>query len=595
MEWSSRQVGQRRLILLGLACFLVPSSPASAFQGGCATEWISKTPAGQPASGDSADPVLSADARFVAFVSVATNLVPGDTNFEPDVFVVDRRLNTIERVSVGTGDVQGNGGSWTPDISGDGRYVVFISKSTNWDPRDIHPAWDVYLRDRLMKTTELITVPLAPPTSQFKGSGLPRISPDGRYVVFHHGEDNLVLGDSNGAPDVFLHDRTTSVTELVSIDAAGVQSDWDSAVQAISADGRFVAFVSLASNWYPGNPAIPVPKPYLYVRDRLLKTLIPVNLNTQGSLGPGWADWKLDLSDDGRYLAYVYWWPHDDLPPMMWTRLFVRDLVTGVTEPISSVFGNNGSIPEVGVAIWNMSLSADGRFVAFASDYDEYMFHSGNTGGINVFLHDRLTGLTQVASLDPNGEWPSHPVFSSAIAYQASISSDGTTVAFAVKDPSFGSGSASIFHIHLRTCDWTQPQVYCDSQPNSQNCRPSVSFSGSPSAGAGSGFTLQAEKLIGKTPGLFFYSTRRPILTPFLGSYLCMEWPIKNMPAQSTGGSTPASCTGSLSVDFNAWISSGADPSLVAGENVCIQAWTRDAGATYGSNLSNAVAYVIGP
>jgi Tol biopolymer transport system component len=588
---GSRDVARTgRVLVWAVAAHFALARSTEAAQGGCTTEWISKTASGLPALGDSGEPALSSDARFVAFSSIAANLVPGDTNSSVDVFVVDRTLSTIERVSIGTGDVEGNSHSGIADISGDGRYVVMVSRSTNWDPGDIHPGPDIYVRDRLTNTTELISVHLTPPISTSNGSGAPRISPDGRYVVFNHGEDNLVAGDSNGWGDAFLRDRITGVTELVSVDSAGVQSNNQSGSPAISADGRLVAFVSQATNWYPGNLK---PEPYVYVRDRVSKTLLPVNLNAQGSLGPGGADWKIDLSDDGRYLVFLYGWLHLDLTPMSSNLLYVRDLVSGTTEPIGySVFGNKGTPWPPTVLYRNVSISGDGRFVAFASQYDEHVLHSGNRGGINVFLHDRLTGLTQPASLDPNGQWPNLPP-SGAIADNASVSSDGTAVAFTCKDPSFGSGNTGS-SVYLRSCDWTAPQVYCDSQVNSLGCRPSISFNGLPSASAGSGFTLQTHGLLGNKPGLFFYSSQRAIVTPFLGGYLCMDLPIKYMPAQATGGSGPPGCTGSLSVDFNAWIAGGTDPSLVLGENVCIQAWSRDAGAAWGSNLSNAVAFVIG-
>jgi hypothetical protein len=581
------------MLVLALAALVGLARSTGAAQGGCTTEWISKPANGQLAGGDSFAPALSSDGRFVAFGSIAPNLVPGDTNSSEDVFVVDRLLNAIERVSVGTGDVEGNSHSGVADISGDGRYVAMVSYSTNWDPGDTHPGPDIYVRDRLTKTTELISVHLTPPISTNNGSSAPRITPDGRYVVFNHGEDNLVVGDSNGWGDAFLRDRLTAMTELVSVDSTGIQSDYQSASPAISADGRFVAFVSQATNWYPGNPATSGPNAYVYVRDRVSKTLLPVNLSAQGKLGPGEADWKIDLSDDGRYLAYRYGWLHLDLTPMSSNLLYVRDLVSGTTEPIGySVFGNYGTPWPQTILFYNLSVSGNGRFVAFASEYDEHVLHSGNRGGMNVFLHDRLTGLTQPASLDPNGQWPNF-LPTGSIALDASVSSDGTAVAFSCKDPSFGSGNAA-FAIYLRSCDWTAPQVYCDSQTSSFGCRPAISFSGSPSASAGSGFTVQAQGLIGKTTGMFFYSTGRAILTPFHGSYLCMEPPRRRLAVQNTGGGLPSSCTGVLSVDFNSWIISGGDPTLVAGENVCIQAWTRDAGSMYGSNLSNAVAFVIG-
>ncbi len=581
----------------GLALILILGCPrlATATQG-CTTQWISTPGGGVPAFGDSLNSALSTDGRFVAFDSIASNLVPGDGNAASDAFVLDRQLNTIERVSVGTGGIEGNGGSGGPDISGDGRFVVFVSASTNLDPGDTHPAWDIYLRDRVTQTTQLISAHLSPPVKPNWGGAEPRISPDGRFVAFSFGEDIIVPGDTNGWGDVFLRDMSTGLTELISVSSSGVQSNEQSATPAMSADGRYVAFRSRASNWFPGNLPQPWSKDYVYVRDRQLGTLIPVNLNSIGKLGPGNAGNQLDLSADGRFLVYMYGFGGSvDLPSIWLSWFFVRDLFTGVTQPVdSSVFGNNAPPNPFLLSPSNPTISADGRFVVFESFDDQLVLHTGNTGGINVFIHDRLTGLTQGAGLGPNGQWPSLPPQTGAEAFFPSISPDGRSVSFSCEDPTFGSGNA-FYNIYVRTCDWTQPQVYCDSQVSSLGCRPTVTFAGSPSVTTGSGFTVEVQGLVSSSSGFLFYSTGRPFLTPFQGNYLCMEPPIRRMPPQPTSGSQAPDCTGGLSVDFNAWIASGADPTLIAGENACVQAWTHDRGAATGANLSNALAFAIGP
>jgi hypothetical protein len=581
-------------ITLSIIAALLFSStaPAAPMQAGCRTEWISKTASGQPAIGESFGIALSFDGRFVAFGSAAANLAPGDSNGLEDIFVVDRLIGSIERVSVGTGDVEGNGFSIDPDISNDGRYVVFTSSSSNWDPGDGHPGRDIYLRDRLLKSTELISVHLFPPSITNDGAGHARVSPDGRLVAFHHLEDILVTNDSNGRSDVFLRDRAHATTELLSVNSLGVQSDYQSANPVMSDDGRYVAFISEATTWFPGNSAY-WHRAYVYVRDRRLNLLVPVNLGDSGKLGPGEAGWYIDISADGRFLAYEYGWGlFAELTPLFFSSLYVRDLTSGLGQPIAySVFGSNAT-PSLH-APRKPSMSADGRFIAFQSEYDEHVLHSGNVLGANVFLHDRLTGLNLPVGLGPNGQWPSIPPQFAGEAYEPVVAPDGSSVAFRCEDPSFGSGNI-FMNVYLRLCDWKQPQIYCDSKANSFGCRPSVSFSGSPSVSAGTGFTVQAQELIGQTAGMFFYSTRRAILTPFQGSYLCMEPPVQRLSLQPTGGGLPSSCSGTLSVDFNVWIASGADPTLIAGENVCIQAWTRDAGSAYGSNLSNAIAFVIG-
>jgi Tol biopolymer transport system component len=556
-------------------------------------EWISKSANGQPAWGDSFQSSLSSDGRFVAFGSSAANLVPGDTNGVGDIFVVDRQQQTIERVSISSAGLQGNGGSGYPAISADGRFVAFVSASTNLDPGDPHPAWDIYLHDRQQKTTQLVSIHIGPPVlAFFSGARDPRISPDGRFVAFQFVEDIIVPGDVNGMPDVFLRDMQTGVTELISLDSNQVQSDGHSIAPQVSADGRYVAFLSQATNWYPIHPLPPQPvKTFVYIRDRLTNSLIPVNLNTAGSLGPGGAgDAHLAFSADGRTLVYSYGWAN--FYPWM-GALLAHDLSTGKIDLIAhSIFGQSSS--QTYFESRRQAISADGRFVVYDSLDKELVLNSQNKGGYNVFIHDRATALTQVASLGPNGQWPSIPSLWYTNAFRPAISADGLVISFTCPDPSFGSGN-TFYNIYVRTCDWTQPAVYCAAQQNSLGCTPAISFSGSPSASAGSSFIVGVQGLVSSTFGFFFYSTRKPLIAPFQGGYLCMPAPIRRMPLKATGGNASPDCSGGLQVDFNAWIASGVDLSLVAGGNVCIQAWSRDAGAAIPTNLSNALVFAIGP
>jgi hypothetical protein len=288
----------------------------------------------------------------------------------------------------------------------------------------------------------------------------------------------------------------------------------------------------------------------------------------------------------------VYDWGVQGMPSWMGV-LVARDLVTGKVDIIAhSIFGQKSQ--QTYFQTRRPSISADGRFVVYDSLDKELVLNSQNKGCPNVYIHDRMTGLTQVAGLGPNGQWPSLPPQTCAEAFYPSISADGRVISFACEDPTFGSGNA-YYNIYVRTCDWTQPAVYCDAQRNSLGCKPAISGTGSPSATAGSGFTLGVQNLVSSSYGFFFYSTRKPLIAPFQGGYLCMPSPIRRVPPQATGGSTAPDCSGSLALDFNAWIASGADPMLVAGENACVQAWSRDAGSATGANLSNAIVFAIGP
>ena len=200
----------------------------------------------------SKEPSISADGRYVAFDSGATNLVPGDTNRTSDVFVHDRLTGKTTRVSVATGGRQANGGSWEPSISADGRYVAFSSGADNLVPGDTNWTSDVFVHDRLTGKTTRVSV--ATGGRQADGpSNQPSISADGRYVAFSSGADHLVPGDPDRWDDIFVHDRLTGKTTRVSVAIGGWEGNGDSERPSISADGRYVAFQSGADHLVPGD------------------------------------------------------------------------------------------------------------------------------------------------------------------------------------------------------------------------------------------------------------------------------------------------------------------------------------------------------
>jgi Tol biopolymer transport system component len=233
---------------------------------------------GQQANSDSFEPAISAAGRFVAFASYASNLVPGDTNNDFDVFVRDRKAQVTQRVSVGPGGQQANGNSFEPAISADGRLVAFSSGASNLVPGDTNGTSDVFVRDRKAQVTRRVSV--GPGGQQANGESLkPAISAHGRLVAFSSGASNLVPGDTNGTSDVFVRDRVAQVTRRISVGPGGQQANGGSHSPAISADGRFVAFVSRASNLVAGdtNGASDV-----FVRDRVAQVTRRVSVGSGG-------------------------------------------------------------------------------------------------------------------------------------------------------------------------------------------------------------------------------------------------------------------------------------------------------------------------
>jgi Tol biopolymer transport system component len=385
-----------RFRALGSALALVLGAAAPAWANGT-TERVSVAPGGVQGNFGSYRAAISAGGRFVAFESDATNLVPGDTNPRMDVFVRDRRAGTIERVSLGRGGVQSNDDSYDPSISADGRFVAFSSLASNLVPGTPSGLPQVFVRDRKTARTELVSLGPGGVQGNDDSSG-PAISADGRFVAFSSDSSNLVPRDTTDRDDVFVRDRLTGTTRRMSLGPGGVQSNYESSGPAISADGRFVAFASVATNLVPGdtNGQFDV-----FVRDRKTGTTRRVSLGQSGVEGDGrsGASFAPAISADGRFVAFDS--EAGNLVPgdtNCVSDVFVRDRRAGTTERVSLGRGGaqgNGESDEP-------AISADGRFVAFHS-YASNLVPGDTNRGSDVFVHDRETGTTRRVSLGPGG------------------------------------------------------------------------------------------------------------------------------------------------------------------------------------------------
>src|SRR4028118_1344345 len=339
------------------------------------TTRVSVDSAGNPGNDSSYDPSISADGRFVAFSSEASNIVPGDTNNNNDIFVRDRLTNTTTRVSVDSAGNQGNGNNFTnfvstPSISADGRFVAFSSNSSNLVPGDTTNNNDIFVRDTLTNTTTLVSVDSAGNLGN-TDSNNPSISADGRFVAFSSDASNLVPGDTNNNNDIFVRDRLTNTTTRVSVDSAGNQANTYTNSPSISADGRFVAFASNSSNLVPGDTNNTYD---MFVRDTLTNTTTLVSLDSAGTQGNGTnALGTPSISADGRFVAFssraFNLVPGDsDFRFDMFVRdrfdMFVRDTLTNTTTRVSVDSAGNPGDSSSG----SSSISADGRFVAFTSE-----------------------------------------------------------------------------------------------------------------------------------------------------------------------------------------------------------------------------------
>ncbi|WP_158560948.1 fibronectin type III domain-containing protein [Paenibacillus contaminans] len=187
---------------------------------------------------------ITPNGRFVAFTSDEAQLVPDDTNGKKDVFVYDTKSGQTERVSVSSAGEEGDSTSQNAAISADGRYVAFASYARNFIPGDDTYNQDIFVRDRVMKTTEIVSVKLSGEPS-FDENDSPWISANGRWVAFHSDDE---LQPDAYYKNIYMHDRITRETELLSVSAAGEPGDRDSMKGVISLSGKYAAFDSLATN-----------------------------------------------------------------------------------------------------------------------------------------------------------------------------------------------------------------------------------------------------------------------------------------------------------------------------------------------------------
>lgn len=212
---------------------------------------VSTNSSGVIADGFSELPAISADGRLVAFRTKAGNLVPGDTNFQNDIYVRDMLTGVTTRASVDSQGIGGNEASDDPTISDDGRFVAFSSIASNLVPGDTNGSRDVFVHDRQTGVTRRVSVSSLGQQAD-NGAWWPRISPDGGYVVFGSDSNNLLDGlPSPGGWECYLHELASGSTTLVSVDSGGNPSDNISVRPSVSAYGRVVTFNSRASNLVP--------------------------------------------------------------------------------------------------------------------------------------------------------------------------------------------------------------------------------------------------------------------------------------------------------------------------------------------------------
>lgn len=333
---------------------------------------------------------ISADNRFVVFSSASPDLVPGDANGFQDVFLRDRSTGVTSLVSVNSTGGPANRQSGLPVISADGRYVAFVSVASNLVPGDTNRVFDslgyliadgidIFVRDLQTQTTTRASVSSAGAEAEFGVYNIaPAISGDGRYVAFTSLSRNLAPGDTdNFNLDVFVHDVVTGATERASVQPDGTEIIGADAFEpSMSADGRRVAFTVFDNTLSGPTPTVP---PNLtrgvYVRDVDYGQTILVSARPDGTPATFVISDSPMISASGRYVSFANWedldpanpdWDEEELLDGPFADIFVRDLQTGTTRRASVPFPG-GPVEESGRI---SKISGDGRFVAYGNGHD---------------------------------------------------------------------------------------------------------------------------------------------------------------------------------------------------------------------------------
>lgn len=390
----------------------------------------------------SVQPSISYDGRYIAFMSDANNLAAGDLNLTSDIFVRDRLEGKTVRASVHSTGIEGNGQSMNPSISDDGRFVAFSSVADNLVDNDLNETGDVFIHNLITTQTSRVSVS-STGTESNDGSGRPSISLDGRYVAFNSQASNLVENDTNtcgGANycnDIFVHDRVTGETIRVSVSSSGEQSNNRSPHYglAISGNGRFVAFDSIASNLVPsdtntcGSYSEPGTCSDIFVHDIQTGKTVRVSVASDGTQANDNSR-SPDISADGRYVTFYS--KADNLVSGDSDNnydVFVHDRDVDN----DSIFDEPGEVSTSLVSVKSDGtqsvfedaepvISANGRYVAFYSLTP--LVPEDNNGVHDVYVHDRKSGETVLVSATWEGlggnSWSS----------LQSISGDGNSIAF---------------------------------------------------------------------------------------------------------------------------------------------------------------------
>lgn len=346
------------------------------------TTRVSVDSGGALSNGTSFKPALSYDGQRVVFASYATNLVVGDTNGQPDIFMHDRATGVTSRISVDSAGAQANSASEDSAISDDGTAVVFYSFASNLVPGDTNSASDCFVRDLVTGTTTRVSInDFGDEGNSVSGQSQPGISENGQFVVFQSFATNLVLGDTNAQWDVFVHDRATGLTERVSVSSTGIESSFGCTRPSISDNGQIVSFDGFGDDLVTGDTNL---REDCFVHDRSTGMTTRVSVDSAGAEAT-WGASFCQISGDGN--SVIFFSTSTNLVAGDANGLgdtFVHDLGSATTELVSVDSAGMQANGQSG----NSAVSTDGQSVAFSS-FASNLVASDFNSLQDVFVRDR--------------------------------------------------------------------------------------------------------------------------------------------------------------------------------------------------------------
>jgi Tol biopolymer transport system component len=571
-------------VLLGLALALpvvaLSAAPAAAQNPITRASVNSSGNEGKRDSGALSRPAFSRDGRYVAFDSNAGNFAGGDTNGVADVFVKELATGALVRVSVDSNGVEGDGQSWGPALSGDGRFVAFHSYAKNFVAGDSNQIVDAFLHDRdpdgngVFDEGNGVTTCISVTSGGVPGDGGSMggaISDDGRYVAFNSSSTNLVSGDTNQRTDVFLRDVVAGTTIAISVDVTGTTlgNDW-SWLPVISGDGALVAFASDATNLVAGDTN---GWQDVFVRDWAAGTTLRASVDSAG-VESNYLSYEPCLAGDGSAVAFTSWASNlvaNDVNVCI--DVFVHEIATGVTS-LASVDSNTNQGNSNSFRPW---INSDGSVVVFQTWADNFA-----PGDLNhqsdVIVHERAAAVTTCVSfngvgLGCNGTGCAFPC----------ISGDGTLVAFVADSDNLvvadGNAKFDVF-VHDRT---VVPRAASWSSYGSgfigTSFVPSITPSADPAFGAS--LTLDISNSYGSpTFGLLFVGASPASIPTKKGGTLLVQWAaIFGVPFGNGGVSLP------VTVPFDL---------ALCGVDAYLQIVEADPGAQFGFSFSPGLDLSLG-